>query len=118
MADEPPELPVPERRADSLAATSKSLKSPAVLAAAPALDTDVEHPRRAAVEALLDRADPAGPDDPHQAGLAQHLTWWATVLFGRPSASASSVTVAARSWSRPRIVVRKGWLIALTWVGS
>jgi len=41
----------------------------------------------------------------------------ATVLFGRSSAAASSVTVAARSWSRPRIVVRRGWLIAFTWEG-
>jgi len=45
------------------------------------------------------------------------LTWWATVLFGRSTATASSVTDAARSWSRLRIVVRRGWLIAFTWAG-
>jgi hypothetical protein len=45
------------------------------------------------------------------------LTWWATVLFGRSSATANSVTVAARSWRRLRIVVRSGWPIAFTWEG-
>ena len=42
------------------------------------------------------------------------FTWCATVLFGRLTAVASSVTVAARSCSRPRIVVRNGSLIART----
>jgi p-hydroxybenzoate 3-monooxygenase len=37
------------------------------------------------------------------------LTWWATVLYGRSSAAASSFTVAARSCSRLRIVLRSGW---------
>jgi hypothetical protein len=45
---------------------------------------------------------------------ASTFTWCATVLFGRLTAAASSLTVAARSCSRPRIVVRSGSLIART----
>jgi hypothetical protein len=40
------------------------------------------------------------------------LTWWATVLFGRCIATANSATVAARSSTKSRIVIRSGSAIA------
>ncbi len=44
--------------------------------------------------------------------------WYATVLLGFPTAVATSLTLAARSWSRPSMVVRNGWLTAWTCIGD
>ena len=46
-------------------------------------------------------------------------TWdYKRLLFGRPIARASSVTVAARSWSKPRTVVLSWLAMARTWDGA
>jgi hypothetical protein len=50
------------------------------------LDADVEHPRRAAVETLLDRPHPPGLTTCTNSASASTLTWWATVLLGPPRA--------------------------------
>ena len=81
------------------------------------LDADVEHLCGAAVETLLHRPHARGPHHLHQPGLVEHLDVVGDGGPGCLSATASSVTVAARSWSRLRIVVRRGWLIAFTWEG-
>jgi hypothetical protein len=44
-------------------------------------------------------------------------TWWATVLFGLPSAAASSVTEAARSSTRSKMAIRVRSPNAFSWCG-
>ena len=57
---------------DSLAATSKSLKSNGSAPRRPRPpDTDIEHPRRTAEVALLDRSHPTGADHADQAGIVE-----------------------------------------------
>jgi len=58
--------------------------------------THVEHPRGAAVVALLDRSDAPGPYDTNQPGLSQDVDVVRDGALGRLTALASSVTVAAR----------------------
>ena len=115
----PQSLPSRNAAADSFAATSKSLKSRGIsLSLGAALDADEEHPCRPPVEPLIDRADTARAHDVNHPDVCEHLHVVRNGAFGRSSAAANSVTVAARSCRRPRMTFRSGWLIALTCAGS
>ena len=74
VANEPPELPVLIRRGRFLGGDLEVVEVQRhVLAVGAPLDPDVEHPRRAAVEPLLDRAHAPGPHYLNESGLDKHL---------------------------------------------